>query len=80
MHDAVWPSAAQAPRFWKSPRLTPYGCGILYSPPPCLCLSRLPSTVVNFSFFSTLQSPYPPPPPNILIETQGILEVKEPHI
>lgn len=37
-------------------------------------------SLVNFSFFSTLQSLYPLPPPNILIETQGILEVKGPHL
>lgn len=62
------------------PQLTPQSPGAPASPPPHLRLSRILSTLWSISIsFPQLQSPYPSPP-SILIKTQGILEVKGPHL
>lgn len=61
------------------PQLTSQAPGTSPSPPPHGVSPASEYSLVKFSLFSTLQSLYPLPPPNILIETQGILEVKGPH-
>lgn len=62
------------------PQLTPPRSWDLTKPTATwMSLQASEYSLVNLSFFSTLQSLYPLPPPNILIETQGSLEVKGPH-
>lgn len=77
VHDDVWSSAAQARLLRKSPQLIPSGCGVLHSLPPS---TRLPSTLWSIPLlsqpFNLRIHPFLP----ILIETQGILEVKEPQL